>query len=90
MRTCKTTPAAGTADVLNEKDLQCIARHISEHVESSKHESESGFGRACAECEYALTNTCTVKENHTDPWPTFGKLSRITGVSISPLMDKQG
>lgn len=83
-----TTPAAGTADVLNEKDLHCIARHISQHVEDSKYETTADFGGACMECSYALTDTCSENSGHLNPWPTFKKLSRATNVNISPLMKR--
>lgn len=64
---------------LSEKDLYCIARHIQGFVEDCKNAAVADFGRPCEECKY---NDCC----DFDVWPTFGRLSVLTNVEISPLI----
>lgn len=88
MEVQNTASTAGTADALNEKDLYCIARHVRQHVKESKYNLKEDSFRACWGCRYALTRTCTDHPDWFDPWPSFGKLRRQTGVIISPLVKK--
>lgn len=65
---------------LSEKDLYCIAKHIQEFVRTVFHK-EKDPEVACYDCRFnkeCAKNECT----HYD---SFGRLSDITGVKISPL-----
>lgn len=74
--------------MLNEKDLYCIARHISEFVEAEKYDQQVDVAKVCYSCKYAMESTCTEIPGILDPWPTFFKLREATGVSISPRASK--
>jgi len=66
---------------LTEKDLHCIAQHMQEYVKKVMHR-ESKFPCACTNCTFISDcgKTPVLRYN----WDTFLKLSKITGVKISP------
>lgn len=67
-------------DSLNDKDLYCIARHVNQYVEDSKAGREADAVQPCVSCKHAMNSTCPC-----DPWPSFIKLRKLTGVNITPF-----
>lgn len=67
---------------LTELDLHCTARHIREYVERFMKGSTEA-PNACDGCSYLFK--CTGVDGALDPWPSFWKLSDLTGVVISPF-----
>lgn len=73
------------APELSGLDLHCIARHIREYVERVMKEDAQALN-ACDGCGYLYQ--CTGVPNALDPWPSFGKLSKLTGVPIDSFLSK--
>lgn len=71
---------------LTQKDMECIARHIACFIEDSLYyERAADFGRPCLDCTSAHQGKCTNSPQTFDAWPTFEKLSKLSGVEIRSI-----
>lgn len=69
---------------LTEKDLHCVAQHLSEFVRRGWHERED-TPPACTACKFLTQCSRTTKRSpngEVDPWEAFNKLSKATGVHL--------
>ena len=72
---------------LNEKDLLCIALHLVEFTDVWL-KNDDQAEPACVKCHYAISDKCTGTKIM-DPWQTFMKLGRITGVGITQFCNER-
>ncbi|WP_010500615.1 hypothetical protein [Paenibacillus elgii] len=78
--------AAGTAissNNLDTKDLHCISKHLFSFYEDAKNKETANFAKPCIDCKFALDKTCSL-----DWFPTFQRLSILTGVVFSMRKDR--
>lgn len=70
-------------NLLSQKELYCIARHLFSFHSNAIKKEIADYARPCLKCEYALSGTCTDNPLAFDPMPAFTKLSDLTGVRFS-------
>ncbi|MBU7320310.1 hypothetical protein [Paenibacillus oleatilyticus] len=68
---------------LDTKDLHCISKHLFSFYEDAKNKETADFGKPCIDCKFALDKTCSL-----DWFPTFQRLSILTGVGFSMRKDR--
>lgn len=67
--------------VLGVKDYHCIARHLKIFLQNCRNEEVADYVAACVECPYVNGECVPI-----DPWPSFVKLSSLSGVDLSPMV----